>query len=389
MRDMQNKITLAITNCQIVLEDGILWDGTLLVSGDRIAEVGSRGEVVIPEGVATVDAGGKYLGPGFVDIHVHAGGGYNTCFDTVPAARYFLSHGETTIFPTVSYGFNFEKFLNAIRGAKNGMRSAPNVRGIYMEGPYINPDFGAGSRSNPWRHGILEEEFKKLVDEAGDKVRVWAIAPELEGISEFVKYAREVNPDVVFAVGHSKAAPTEIKALGKFRPTIQTHTMNATGKSTTIAGTPGYGPDDYCLKTDEVYCEMISDSRGIHLNREIQQLILHAKGVDKVILISDSTVYNGEAPTAFLAEIPDLNFNSVGDLAGSKLTLDLACRNVMSHTRVGITEAFLMASRNPARAVGLDGELGTVEVGKRADLVIVDDKFAVSEVILGGKVCKF
>ena len=89
------------------------------------------------------------------------------------------------------------------------------------------------------------------------------------------------------------------------------------------------------------------------------------------------------------AHVTDINFDAFGGIAGSKLTMDKACKNVMAHTNCGICEAFLMASRNPARAVGLDDEIGTIEVGKTADLVIVNDRFEVKKVILGGEVCNF
>ena len=110
--------------------------------------------------------------------------------------------------------------------------------------------------------------------------------------------------------------------------------------------------------------------------------------MDKVILITDSTYYETEPPEN-LKHVTDLSFDEHGGLAGSRMTMDMACRNIMKHTSCGITEAFLMASRNPSRLIGLDDEIGTIEVGKTADLVIVDDRFNVDTVILGGKVCEF
>jgi N-acetylglucosamine-6-phosphate deacetylase len=110
------------------------------------------------------------------------------------------------------------------------------------------------------------------------------------------------------------------------------------------------------------------------------------KGAHRVILISDSTVFDFEPPERY-REVTDLNFDPKGGIAGSKLTLDMACRNIMSHTSCGIAKAFLMASTNPARAVGLYDELGSIECGKRCDLVFVDDIFNVKEVILGGEIC--
>ena len=117
-------------------------------------------------------------------------------------------------------------------------------------------------------------------------------------------------------------------------------------------------------------------------------MILKNKGLDKGILISDSFVSNEEPPED-LKHVTDLSFDAGHNLSGSRLTMDTVCRNIMTHTNCGITQAFLMASRNPARAVGLDDELGTIEEGKRADLVFVDDMFNVQNVMLAGELQQF
>ncbi len=385
MKKDGTKPTVIIENANIVLENGILWDGVLLLSGDRILAYGSAGEMesMIPGDVTCIDAKGAYVGPGFVDIHVHGGGGYHTCFEPCEAAEFFLSHGTTTILATPSHLLDFEHFLEAIRTVKEGMKTAQSIRGFYMEGPYMNPNYGSHSHRNPWRGSVDPEQFKVLVDEAGELAKVWAVAPERPGLLPFLEYARKVNPDVVFAVGHSEATPSQIRSLGKYRPTLQTHSLNATGRTGERGGIRGYGPDEYCMKEPDVYTELISDSRGIHVHPEMQQLLLHNKSVHRVVLITDSTVRNNPAPEA-LRNIPDLNFDDRGGLSGSKMTLDLACRNIMTHTNCGIAQAFLMASRNPARAIGLGQEIGSIEPGKRADLVFVDDRFHVQQVMMGG-----
>lgn len=379
-----SNITLAITNCQAVLEDGILWDARILIENDRIASVGGAKDTLIPEGAEVIDAGGRYVGPGFVDLHVHGADGKNINFECEAVADYYLTYGTTSILASPWYKLDFETFLSAIKSVKEKIGTVPTLKGLYMEGPYTNQKYGSHAAINPWREGILENEMKALVDEAGELAKVWTVAPEIEGIRGFLEYARRVNPDTVIAVGHSEATPMEIKALGKYKPTLATHTTNATGKKTGGGGVVGYGPDEFALKDNEVYCELISDSVGVHVHREIEQLILHAKGVDKICLITDGSIANNPTPEKYRG-VTDINFSPAGEISGSKLTMNQACKNVMSHTRVGITEAFLMASRNPARVIGLDDEIGTVEVGKIADLVIVDDKFNVEGVILGGR----
>ncbi len=373
----------AIINANVVLENGILWDGVILLQGEKILFAGSKRETKIPENAEIIDADGAYVGPGFVDIHVHAGGGFSTSFEPIDAANFLLSHGETTILSSPGYTYDNETLLKAIRCIKEAMKKTTVIKGMYIEGPYTNPDLGACASTNPWRHGIHKEDYKLFVDEAGCYAKVWTIAPELENINSFVEYAREVNPDTIFSVGHSKATPMQIRKLGKYRPTIMTHTMNATGRTGGHGGIRGYGPDEYCFKEPDMYAELISDSYGIHVNSELQQLLIHTKGVNRVILVTDSTTFDGEAPADY-AHIEDLNFDDHGGLAGSKLTMDKACQNIMKHTNCGIAQAFLMASTNPAKAIGMYDEIGSIEEGKIADLVFVDDKFNVKQVMLNG-----
>ena len=377
------KQTTAIYNARLVTEAGILPDSALLIEGDTIVAFGN---VEIPENAVRIDAQGTFVGPGFVDIHVHGGNGYNICFQAKEAAAHFLRHGTTTLLATPAYSFDFDKFLSAIRNVKETIRDIPNLRGIYMEGPYTNPDYGANAHCNPWRGPILPEHYKALADEAGDLAKVWAIAPEREGLKPFLEYARTVNPDVKFAVGHSEATPAQIRALGKFAPTLHTHVTDATGRQPVAEGTRGVGPDEHCFMTPEIYAELISDSCGIHVCPDMQKLVLFCKGIDHIILITDSTTLNNPNPPEF-SHVADLNFDANGGLAGSKLTMDQACCNVMAATGCSVADAFKMASTNPARALGFD-DIGSITAGKKADLVFVDEAFRVQQVMLRGKICE-
>ena len=132
----------------------------------------------------------------------------------------------------------------------------------------------------------------------------------------------------------------QVRALGKYRPTLMTHTFDATGRQPVLLGTRGYGPDEYALQTPEVYCELISDSCGIHVHPEMQRLLLQSKGADKVVLITDCTVSVGANPPA-LAHIIDLNFDHNSDLCGSRLTLDQRV-NVLRFDREGAESVVLV-----------------------------------------------
>lgn len=379
----------AITNANVVLTNGILWDGAILVSDDgRIAEVKSARETVIPDDALIIDAKGAYVGPGFVDIHVHGGNGFSTCYEPVKAANYFLRYGTTSILGTPDYHMTSDVILKVISNIREGMKECKAIKGIYMEGPFTNPDYGSHSDTNPWRVEMTENIFKPMVDAGGKDIKVWTVAPEREGLKPFLEYARKINPEVKFAVGHSHATPMQIRSLGKHKPTILTHAMCATHRQPVYVGTRGYGPDEYAFNESDVYAELISDSGGIHVHPEMQRLLLHNKGVDHVVLITDSTIHNNPSPKN-LKHISDLNFDPSGGLAGSKLTMNVACRNIMTHTNCGITQAFIMASTNPAKAIGMNDEIGSIEVGKIADLVFVDDKFNVQQVMLDGELCEF
>ena len=372
-----------IVNANIIKPTGIVFDGKLVIKGGRIVDILKKTDET-PADATVIDAKGAYLGPGFVDIHTHGFGNKATYDADAGIVDHFLKHGTTTFLATPYYSLNLEQNLQAIEDAKAAMKKSPVIKGIYMEGPYTNPIYGANAAKNPWLHGIIESEYKALVDACGTDVKVWTVAPELAGIDDFCAYAKKVNPQAVIALGHSEATPDRIEKLGKNKPSLMTHIMNATGRPPMPKGTRAAGPDEYCLARPDMYAELICDSCGIHVNSTLQRMILQAKGVDKLVLISDSCMIDSPSPERF-RHITDLNFDDHGDLAGSQLSLDMACRNIMAHTNCGIVQAFIMASLNPAKVIGLDSEIGSIEIGKVADLVFVDDKFNVLNVMTEGK----
>ncbi|MBR2860660.1 MAG: amidohydrolase family protein [Clostridia bacterium] len=373
----------AIINANVVLENGIIFDGVVLIENDRILNVGTKDEISA-EGYEIIDAQGAYVGPGFVDIHVHRGtksGIDVTIEDTV---EYFLAHGTTSFLPTLGYTFSFSELLEKIKHIKEVAKHSSSIKGINMEGPYINIKYGAGVFLLDGQPIPKKDEYAPIVAEGGEFIKIWTVAPEVEGIKDFMKDAKKANPGVVFSVGHSEATPEQIRALGVLKPRLQTHFGDATGRVSVPKGIRGVGPDEYGLLEPEIYTEMISDSCGIHVLPDMQRLLISVKGVSKVVLITDCTDSELPAPKE-LEHIKDLNFDERGGISGSRLTMNLACRNVMAHTNCGIAQAFVMASLNPAKVIGLDDEIGSIAVGKKADIVFVDDKFNVLRVIAEGK----
>ena len=374
---------ICIKNASVVLEDGIIKNGVILIDGEIIVGVGNEKDVKIPDNTETVDAQGAYVGPGFVDIHVHGGGQYMFHDDASKAAEHFLSYGETTVLATLYYDLTKERFLEAVKDVKNAMKTSLNIGGFYMEGPYMNPKYGAAAEKNKWKGEIKAEDYKELVDLAGDDVKVWAVAPEREGLEPFMAYAERVNRNVCFAVGHSEATPSQVQALKKYGIRLQTHCTNATGRVNESGGVRGVGPDEACFLDDDMYAEVICDSLAIHVKPDMIKMIIKIKGIDKVILISDSFVSYEKNPEKY-AHVTDLSFDANGGLCGSKLTLDAAARNFMKHTGRGIRDAFLVSSTNPAKAVGMFDSVGSIKVGKLANLVFTDENINVKKIMLKG-----
>ena len=381
----------AIVNGNIVLENGIVWDGIILIDNDRITSVGRASEIKTDGATEIIDAKGAYIGPGFVDIHVHGGNG-EAFFggDIAVAAQHFLKHGETTVIAAATTKNTYEGLLEGIRNIKAAMKTQKNIKGINLEGPYISNKFGASKGMQLWNYGPIDAaQYQPIFDLTGTDMKMMTIAPEREGLLPALAYAKKVNPDLVLSVGHSEATPAQIRALGaNFRPQLTTHFLNATGRVNESGGRRGHGPDEYCLASPEMYAELICDSAGIHVHPDMVNMVLKTKGLHRTILITDSTAYENFKSDLY-PDAYDLNFNELGRLAGSKMTLNQACRNVMTHSNCGIAQAFIMASLNPARLLGMDSEIGSIEPGKKADLVFVDDKFNVAQVMLEGELCKF
>jgi len=198
-----------------------------------------------------------------------------------------------------------------------------------------------------------------------------------------VQAVKEKNPNTVFSVGHSEAAPNEIEALMPYGLRIGTHHTNATGDRVKYPECRGVCVDETVNYNREIYAEMICDSRGIHVDPYMLRLVRRIKGDDRVILISDAYTSDAPAPEGYDG-VDDILFDYAGEIAGTKLTLDIACRNMIKHTGASLVDIFKFASYNPSRAVGLY-DRGEIAVGKRADLVITDHKMNVNLVMIKGE----
>lgn len=379
---------LAIINAELVMRDHLIPDAVLFVEDGKIVSYGEMRNMPVPEGCEILDAGGSYVGPGLMDIHVHTGGDIHFWEEPAKAAQHHLKHGVTTVLAT-SYGrLTKQQYIQMCDNVRKAMQTSEgeSIGGIYFEGPYLNPKYGANRKISPWPdRGILPEDYVPMVEAAKDLVRVWGIAPESDGILAFVREVKRVSPDVRFAVCHSEAEPQHIEALIPYGLCIGTHHTNATGTIERYPECRGVCVDETVNYNREIYAELICDSRGIHVDPYMLRLVRKIKGDERIILISDQTCYNNPTPAGYEG-VTDINFTPDGsDIAGSKLTVDVACRNYMKHTGASIVDAFRVASYNPARATGFN-DRGEIREGLRADLILVDHKMNVKTVILGGKI---
>ena len=377
---------IAIKNATLVMRDHLIPDAVILLENGVIRDFGPMRKLSVPEGCEVIDAEGLYVGPGLVDIHTHAGGGHWFYDEPVPAARFNLEHGTTSLLATLYFNMPQAELVEQAKVVQAAMKTpeAANIAGFYMEAPYMNPKFGADRENNPWKGPIRKEEYQPVIDQVGTDAKVWVVAPERENIEQFVLNALAANPTVKFSVGHSEARPQQIEALIPYGLCIGTHHTNATGDLPKYPECRGVCVDETVNYNNAIYAEMICDSMGIHVDPYMQRLIRKIKGEDRLILISDACVFDGPTPDGYEG-VTDLCFDFAGEIAGSKLTLEVACRNMMKHTGASIVDVFRYASYNPSRAVGLL-DRGEIRKGLRADLVITDHNMNVQSVILGGEV---
>lgn len=377
---------VAIKNAVLVMRDHFIPDAVLLIENGRIAAFGEARSLPIPEGCEVIDAKGLYVGPGFVDIHTHSDGRVFLQDEPEAACAHHLKHGTTTLFPALYFNLNTEQYVEKINLLRAAMKKkeCANIGGLYMEGPYLNPKFGCERESNPWRDPVNRERYMPVIEAAWDIAKVWALAPERENILQFVQDVKAKNPAAVFTVAHSEAAPSDIEALMPYGLRIGTHHTNATGDRVKYPECRGVCVDETVNYNREIYAELICDSRGIHVDPYMLRLVRRIKGDDRIILISDAYACDGPIPEGYEG-VDDINFDHMGEIAGSKLTLDIACRNMIKHTGASLVDVFKFASYNPAVATGLL-DRGEIAVGKRADLVIVDHNMKVSNVLMMGEV---
>ena len=369
---------MLITNARIILPDRILENGALLIKDGKIEKIFETAPASFPNpDEAILDLEGKYLAPGFVDMHCHGSGEHWFFEDPASAARAHLWEGTTSMLASMWRNAGEYSFEHAIENVQEAIRSGTeNIVGIHMEGPYLDPEYGSDG-GKPWP--VNQEEYENLIRKYGSFIKTWCFDPLQEGAREFAVACHDAG--IRLSVCYSKATPEILEEYLSLGLSIGNHIYCGSGMAKPLyPGTKEPGSDVFVLVRDEMTAELISDSMCGHVRPYYQRLIYKCKGPDRIALVSDCCA-GGDTKGS------DVNIIN-GELYGSRLTLSVAIKNMKKHTGAGLCELIRMASTTPARAIGIDDRAGSVEAGKDADFVILSEDLSVRGAIKSGKVIR-
>ncbi|MFI1286041.1 MULTISPECIES: N-acetylglucosamine-6-phosphate deacetylase [unclassified Streptomyces] len=367
-----------LSGARVVLPTGTVAGGRVIVEGDRIA--GSA-----HEGSRIVDLSGHWIVPGFVDMHNHGGGGASftsgTAEDVLKGVRTHREHGTTTLVASTVTGDLAELARRA--GLLAELTQQGEIAGIHFEGPFINP-----CRKGAHKEDLLRDpdpaEVRKLIDAAHGAARMFTLATELPGGLGSVRLLAEHG--VIAAIGHTDATYEQTRAAIDAGATVATHLFNAM---------PGLahrepGPIAALLEDERITVELIND--GTHLHPAALELAFHHAGAHRVALITDAmdaagfgdgTYHLGPLEVEVKQGVARLVEG--GSIAGSTLTLDTAFKRSVTLDRLPVESVVQAISANPAKLIGLYDEIGSLEPGKYADLVVLDAGFDVKGVMRRGE----
>lgn len=367
-----------LSGARVVLPTGTVANGRVIVDGDRIA--GSA-----REGANVLDLTGHWIVPGFVDMHNHGGGGASftsgTPEEVLKGVRTHREHGTTTLVASTVTGDLDELARRA--GLLAELTQQGEIAGIHFEGPFINPCRKGAHKEELLRHPD-PAEVRKLIDAAHGAARMFTLATELPGGLDSVRLLAEHG--VIAAIGHTDSTYEQTRQAIDAGATVATHLYNAM---------PGLehrapGPIAALLEDERVTVELIND--GVHLHPAMLELAFHHAGAHRVALITDAMDAAGFGDGTYHlgpleVEVKEGVARLVegGSIAGSTLTLDTAFKRSVTLDRLPVESVVQAISANPARLIGLYGEIGSLEAGKYADLVVLDAAFDVKGVMRRGE----
>ena len=382
------------TNGRMILTDRIL-DGYSVIVEDGVISDVTKGNTAADK---VVDLDGRYLAPGFIDMHTHGAGGHDFMDGTEEAIKgacmTHLSHGTTSIVPTTLTCLNSElfNFFQVFRKVKTGWHEGPNLLGIHLEGPFFNAA-QAGAQDPKFLQLPTRENFMPILEAGGADIMRISVAVELEGALELGEELKKRG--IIAAIGHSDATYAEVAKAVEAGYSFVTHLYSGMSALHRVGPYRVLGVVESAYLFDELGVEIISD--GKHLPPELLRLIVKNKGIDNICLITDSmrgagmpegsrpklgSLTNGQETLIRdgVAMMPDLKA-----FAGSVCTTDRCVRTMYKLTGVSLPDAVRMMTANPARALGINGSKGTIAKGMDADLVVFDEDINISAVYVGGE----
>ena len=371
---------LAVKNAKIVLENGIL-EGKALLLSDKIEGIVEENE--IPEGAEVIDCKGGYVTPGFIDLHIHGYLGKDVCDATAESIRTIaggiVENGVTGFLPTT-----MTVDMEVIKGALDACREVKNsgeyygsqILGVHAEGPFISAS----------KKGAQDERFilkpdADFVKANADIIKIITLAPEED--KDFLEIKRMAEEtDVVVSMGHTSADYKTAMESTKNGVKHATHLFNAMTPMTHRAP----GVVGAALNSD-VSCELIVDT--YHVDVALYEMVYKMKG-RKLCFITDCLPAGGLPEGEYtLGGAKIIYKNNLckledGTIAGSVLKLNKGVWNVYTNTSIPLYECVNCATLNPATTIGVADKKGSIEVGKDADIVVLDDEFNVKKTIIGG-----
>ncbi|MBM3858507.1 MAG: N-acetylglucosamine-6-phosphate deacetylase [Verrucomicrobia bacterium] len=385
---------IIITNGKIITPRDVLENHCVVIENGVIKQIVPDAQVPKPDDARVIDAGGAFVSPGFVDIHVHGAVGRDTMEGSVEAlaeiTKFHASGGTTALTPSL-IGDTRERMtaaLDAIQQAMDQKIGGARILGAHMEGPYVNRK-QAGALPEHFIRDPNPEEYLPWLDREG-LVTHMTLAPELPGAMELIDALME--REMVPCGGHTSATGDEIEAAVDRGLCHATHLFSAMSAVTKIGPIRVAGAVEAFLADDRTMVEVIAD--GKHLPPLMLRMTVNAKGVDNVCIITDATAGAGlpEGAEYTVGATRAVVHDGVGvlpnntALAGSAATMMRVVRTMVEKAGVSMSDAVRMASLNPARVLSLAGRKGSLEPNKDADVVIFTPTFEVQTTIIGGRI---
>lgn len=371
----------------LAVRDGRLEPADILCDGQAIAALFPSGGAGIA-GADVVEGRGMIAGPGFVDIHVHGGGGHSFFADdpqhVQEYARWAPAVGVTSFLVSTAGRdpWHTERRLAALAGGMRAVDAAAEPLGFHLEGPFLNPARRGAFDARQLRIPSVPE-YQRYVSASHGHVRQVTLAPELPGALELVKAVTASG--AVAAMGHTDATVAEARAGFAAGVTHVTHLFNAMRPIHQREG----GPAVAALLEQYVTCELICD--GAHVSPDVLRLAYGVLGPERTIVVTDNLYIAGTGRdrarwgSEAVAASAGAAIRADGTIVGSVTTFDQHFRNVCRLLGVGPAVAFQLCAENPARVAGAAGRKGRIEPGMDADIVLLDADLQVAATICRGR----